>query len=175
MIKQLIETHASELHVPEDLDAEAILWAVYYCERYTKENRAPRFETAYAPGGYYYTISPMVRREFDVWGAWAACSYSNFQILYIIATELGYVGPPLGLDRDAIAIPYVIRLLNKRILDKGAKTPEEVADAYNSGSFRDDIKPWTYTRKFKKMYLRALRKIQCTEPTNSETDSTTEQ
>ena len=173
MIRRLIKEHAPSLNVPGGLDADALLWAIYWCERYTKGNRVPRFERAYAPGGVYYITSALVRQEFAKWGAWAACSYSNFQILYITAVELGYTSPPLALDRDETALPFVVKYVNDRILAKGAQTPYDVADAYNSGSFTDDRNPMTYKRKFRRMYDKALREKQCLESTNNDSGSST--
>jgi len=157
VIKHLIEEWAQHLKVPEGLKPQCILWALYHCEKYNSRNRVPRFEKAYAPSGYYYTRSPEVRKEYEIWGRDAACSYSNFQILYITACELGYDGPPLALDRDSIAIPFVTWLLNIRIFKKGAKTPEEVADAYNSGSYKDAIEPLAYEAKFRRRYDQCLK------------------
>ena len=156
MIAQLIRQHAPLLKIP--LDPEAILWAIYKCERYTKNNRNPRFEVAYAPGGRYYEVEH-VKQAFDKWGNWAACSYSNFQILFIVALELGYTGPPLALDKDEVALPLVTKYVNNRILKKGADTVESVADAYNSGTHRDKNVPWKYIRKFRKHYDRALTRL----------------
>jgi len=152
MIKQLIEKWAPSLHVPTGLDSGCILWALYYCEKYDPHNRVPRFEKAYAPGGYYYKKSEDVRKEYEKWGNWAACSFSNFQILFNTARELGYDGPPLALDRDEVAMPFIVLYLNIRIFKKGATTPEEVADAYNSGTFKDANKPEKYMAKFRARY-----------------------
>ena len=156
MIKGLIEEAAANLKAPKDLDPRCILWALYFNEKYDSRNRTPRYEKSYAPGGYYYEHSEEVRKEYAEWGASAACSYSNFQILYITAREVGYDGPPLALDRDSIALPFVTKLLNVRIFAKGAKTPEEVADAYNSGSYQDSYKPAAYIRKFVRNYKKCL-------------------
>lgn len=158
MIKKLIEEHAPTLQVPEGLDAEALLWAIYRCERYDKHNRVPRFEPSYAPGGYYFSRSSLVRREYAKWGNWACCSYSNFQIMYITAVELGYEGPPLALDHDSVAITWVCRYLNHRVFAQGARTVEEVADAYNSGTYRNSNVPEKYVAKFRRKYDRALER-----------------
>lgn len=172
MIAKLIRQHAPLLRVP--LDPEAILWAIYKCERYTKNNRAPRFEAAYAPEGKYYEVEH-VKQAFEEWGNWAACSYSNFQILFIVALELGYTNPPLALDKDEVALPFVTKYINDRILKKGADTVESVADAYNSGTHRDKSVPWRYIRKFRKHYDRALGKLieerKCVTLTNSQDSS----
>jgi len=160
-ISALIKKFAPGLKpMPPTLNPEALLWAVYHSERYTQSNPNPRFEPAYAPGGYYYETSAHVRDAYDEYGRDAACSYSNFQILYIAALELGYIGPPLSLDKDSFALPFVIRYINRRVLERGADTPEEVADAYNSGSFTDTHKPEAYMRRFRYFYDRALERIE---------------
>lgn len=156
MIARIIKEHAPYLETPEALNSEAILWAVYGCEHYTKRYYAPRFEPAYAPGGLYYRNSKEVRDAYEKWGKSAACSYSNFQILYITATELGYEGPPLGLDRDSLAIPFVIKYINERIFARGAKTVEQVADGYNSGTHLDRLKPIKYMARFRRYYDKAI-------------------
>lgn len=173
MIKKLLIKHAPWLACPRTLNPEAILWAIYRCEKYGKGKRVPRYEPAYAPGGKYYKRSEMVREEFAKWGPSAACSYSDFQILYITAVELGWEGPPLALDRNEIAIKVVVDYLNNRVFSKGAATPEEVADAYNSGTFKDMNVPTDYMLKFRYFYDGYVRE-QCMEPTPSDNDSSSE-
>ena len=160
MIKQLIEDYGPLVECPDDLDGSCILYALYRCEKYNKYNKVPRFESAYAPGGIYYRNAAHVRAAYDTWGRSAACSYSNFQILFVTAQELGYNGPPLALDKDSIAIPYVVRYLNKRIFARGAKELKHIADAYNSGSFRDGIVPEKYIGKFIRFYKEAKKACQ---------------
>lgn len=157
MIKQLIEEYAPLLKTPRDIDSNAVLWAVYRSEKYNKHNLAPRMEPAYAEGGRYYERSERVRELHTLWGNWAACSFSNFQILFIVADELGYTGPPLALDKDSVAIPYVVRYLNRRVFQRKAKTIEQIADAYNSGTHLDDNVPQRYINKFKRYYFEALK------------------
>ena len=176
MITKIIKEWAPKLRVPDTLNGEAILWAIYNCEKYTPTNPKPRFEPSYAPGGVWYELAQAVRDEWAQYGEAAACSYSNFQIMYPTAVELGYIGPPQTLDRDALAIAFVVRYLNIRVFAQGAKTPEEVADAYNSGTFKDSVKPESYMKSFRFYYDRALRRIeQCLkDSTNKPADSTTE-
>ena len=157
MITRVIQEHAPYLETPKGLNKEAVLWAVYGCEHYTKRYYFPRYEPAYAPEGLYYRNSREVRDAYDRWGKSAACSYSNFQILYITATELGYSGPPLGLDRDSIAIPFVIKYINERIFAKPRhETVEQVADGYNSGTHLDRLKPLKYMERFRRYYDKAI-------------------
>lgn len=177
MIKQLIEQFAPQLKpLPPSLNAQAILWAIYHSERYTSSNPSPRFEKAYAPGGIYYDTAQHVRDAYEEYGRDAACSYSNFQIMYIAAVELGYSGPPRALDKDSFALPYVVKYINRRVLERGADTPEEVADAYNSGSYTDSHKPEGYMRRFRTFYDQALRRIEKwqQELTSKPADSTIE-
>jgi hypothetical protein len=176
MIEKLVKDAAKTLRVPPTLNPEAILWAIYNCEKYSPGNTVPRYEEIYAPGGYYYEHSAHVREAYDKWGRPAACSYSNFQIMYIAALELGYTGPPLALDEDSIALPYVIKYIQNRVLDTGATTPAEVADAYNSGSFKDSLKPLGYIKRFQYFYDRALRRMETwpKDSTNSPVDTSTE-
>lgn len=153
MIKKLIEEYAPTVEAPEGIDREALLWAIYDCERYTKGNRTPRYEPSYGPGGFYYKISKAVRDEYKEWGPSACCSYSDFQLMYIVAVELGYKGVPLALDRNVVALPFVVKYLNRRVFSfPGNETVEQVADAYNSGSFRDPLRPERYIAKFVKRY-----------------------
>ena len=171
MIKRLIDEYAPLLETPEGICAPAILWAIYECERYPKHQRFPRFERAYAPGGYYYETSPLVRKLYKKWGAWTACSYSDFQILFVTAVELGYEGPPLPLDCNSVAIPYVVKYVNHRIFERGATTPEEVADAYNSGNHTDPNVPHKYIRKFRRSYDFWSKKL-CADSTKGQDEST---
>lgn len=159
-ISQLIAIFAPQLSpMPASLYAEPLLWAIYHCEKYTPSNPNPRFEPSYAPGGYYHESSQHVRDAYTCYGRDAACSFSNFQILYIAALELGYAGPPRALDKDSFALPFVIKYVNKRCLERGADTPEEVADAYNSGSYTDSHKPEAYMKRFRMHYDKALQRI----------------
>jgi len=159
MIKRLISEYS--FLVKAAVDPEALLWAVYECEKYTKRYKTPRFEPAYAPGGIYFRNSSMVRREYAKWGSHAACSYSNFQIMFIVARELGYDAPPLALDKDSVALPYVVRYINERIIAQpGVETVENVADAYNSGTHLDDIKPHRYIDKFVRKYAQHLTRLE---------------
>jgi len=169
LIARLIEEHSKNIKAPPGIDPKALLWAFYRCEKYDKHNHVPRFEKACAPGGYYYERSPMLQEEYEKWGTWAACSYSNFQILYITARELGYDGPPLALDKDSVALPFVVKLIN-RIIVRGAATPAEIADAYNTGIHKDSNIPVKYIKKF----LRFYEEYKCTPETKEEPEPSTQ-
>lgn len=146
-----IETLAREwgprLHCPDHVDGVALLRAIAHVESSYGTNAIPRHESAYTIGGYYYRRAKHVRAEFRRWGDWAACSYSSWQIMFITATELGYEDSPVELRKDHVAIPYVVKYLNKRVFDQGGDTVADAADAYNSGSFADQNVPEKYVAK----------------------------
>lgn len=116
----------------------------------------PKHEKAYDWGGTYFN-----RALWSKWGSWAACSYSSFQIMFPAAVELGFSGSPMDLWDDEIAIHWVIDFIQKRILDKGASTLEQFADAYNSGSCKDAFVPTEYITRFVASYggIAAKRKL----------------
>ena len=174
MIRKLIAYHATRLKgLPPSLDAEALLWAFYHSERYSIYRKEPRFDPAFAPEGLYYRLSKQVRDEYQKWGKAACCCYSNFQMPYLTAVELGYNGPPLALDRDRISLPFVILHLTKRIRSRAAQTPEEVADAYNSLSYRSFPQPYRYLKRFRHFYDRALKRAQTCKDTTKKQDAST--
>lgn len=115
----------------------------------------PKYERAFDFNGAYFNNEQ--RERWLKWGAWAACSYSSFQIMYTSAAELGFDKAPWNrspadLMDDAVAIIWVIELIKKRILSKGAQDIRQVFDAYNSGTFKDLIIPHEYIEKATKFY-----------------------
>jgi hypothetical protein len=130
-------------------DPERLLLALVDVESASGRFAIPRHEASFDYGGRWYN-KDLARR----WGAWAACSYSSFQIMYPVAVELGFdpERSPGDLNDDDIAVHWAIAYINRRILDKGAKTIKDFADAYNSGSHRDAFVPTAYCDKFAKAY-----------------------
>lgn len=88
------------------------------------------------------------------WGCDACTSRGAFQIMYPIGLELGLnrAVSPQEFAKDEICLPYVVSLIEKRILANGASTLSEFADAYNSGSHKDRIIPMKYIEKFVEVY-----------------------
>lgn len=149
--RQAILEQAGALNLPPSLQGEdpaRILAAIAHNESYYGKYNQPRVEPGYSPGGYYFRRAAHVRDEFDQWGAMAAASHGSFQILHIVAWELGYRGRPAALQDDALGIGFAIRLINRRIVVRGAQTLVEIADAYNSGCFKDANVPHRYIQKF---------------------------
>jgi hypothetical protein len=144
-------------------DLERILRTIAAVESSGGRNNWPRLEPAYIPEGLEFTVqgrivrgtgklvNQVVRRRWDRWGLESAASWSPWQILYHTAADLGYEGMPHRLHDPDIARPWVERLV-ARIIARGATTPEQIADAWNSGTHKDNIVPHEYIEKFMKAW-----------------------
>jgi len=146
--------HRLELHEGEP-EGVWVLYALFLNERYNKDNPVPRLEKAYCPGGRYYSD-----RQWKVYGEDSAKSFSNWQIMYPTAFELGYRGMPHELDDDAVAIRWVVELLNRRIIRRArindqVVTLEELLDGYNTGDPADAIHNHEYVRCGSEHYAQA--------------------
>lgn len=135
------------------------LLAILLNERYNEDNQEPRKERAYCPGGlYFHKIEPL----WSAFGESAAKSYSNFQILFVTANELGFAGFPEELDDDAIAVRWVVALLNQRIIwrarrEFGLASLTNIFDGYNSGNPCDKRIPEEYIKKGLKHYAEVVQ------------------
>lgn len=135
--------------------AKPLLKAIAKIESSFGSMNIPKHEKAFDNGGAYFNTEQ--RERWLRWGAWAACSYSSWQIMYPTACELGFDKAPWqrspgDLNDDAVAIIWVIEFIKKRILSKGAQDLRQVFDAYNSGTFKDFIVPTDYIEKATKYY-----------------------
>lgn len=152
-LKSLIKEKAAGLQLAgTDIEGEVLLAAICYGESTFGRNNQPRREPAYCPGGVYYENSEEVQEAYARFGQDAACSWGPWQILFITARELGYDGEPQALTDPQVTIDWVIKFINKRILARGCKTLEKIADAYNSGSCKDAHVPSGYIRKLVSAY-----------------------
>lgn len=121
-------------------DTTALLAALAEMESAFGVHNRPRFEPAYAPGGFYYKKSEEQRNRFIEWGAWSACSYSSFQIMYPTACELGYDSAPWSrnpgdLMHDEVAIHFVVEYMKRRVMGREEiSTVKDVGVVYNGGS-----------------------------------------
>jgi hypothetical protein len=82
--------------------------------------------------------------------------------MYPVAVELGFTGKPQDLDDDTVAIDYVVRLLNRRLIpfarkDDQRASLEELFDAYNTDNPRDANIPHAYIQKGLASYATAQR------------------
>lgn len=131
------------------MDGQVCLQALATIESAYGVYNVPKHEKAYDQGGIYFN-----RGLWAKYGSHAACSYSSWQLMYPVAVELGFLGSPAELMIDEKAIYWVIEYIKKRILDKGCLKLQDLADAYNSGSFRDKIVPQEYIGKFMDNYIK---------------------
>lgn len=130
-------------------DPARLLGAIATVESAFGKYNVPKHERAFDFGGRLFN-----RELWLKWGSIQACSFSSWQIMFPVAVELGFDKNrhPCELSDDSIAIHWVIEYLKKRVFDRGAKTIREVADAYNSGSFKDSIVPFEYIGKVIQAY-----------------------
>jgi hypothetical protein len=128
-------------------DKKALLCALAQVESSFGRHNVPRFESHYYRGGHYYRKSQEIRDMVSLYDKDASCSYSSFQIMFPTARELGYRGVPTDLNKDNVAIYWVIKFINIRIMKKEPRKLEDIFDAYNSGNFKDDIIPVDYIKK----------------------------
>ena len=153
-LRAVIRQEAPRLHTLEGMDPAQLLAALADVESAFGLNTVPNQEPAYDEGGRYYAMAQHVRDLHKTWGSWAACSYGPWQILYVLAWEVGFRGAPGDLWTAAGSVEWVIRALNARALDQGAATPEDVGDAWNSGTYRDKNRVENYRRKIAVAYAR---------------------
>lgn len=152
LLKPLVERYAGFLKVPVGIQPGPLLLALADVESSGGTNNVPKHEPAYDYGGFYWKRAPHVRVAVKRYGSLAACSYSSWQIMFILAQEVGYAGDPVDLRDDAVAIPWVVEALNSRIFARGALNLRDVADGWNSGSFTDANVVPEYVEKFRLAY-----------------------
>lgn len=116
-----------------------------------------RVEPSYAIKGKRYFNEALYR----LYGDAAAGSWSSWQIMYPTALELGFTGAPWDLWDDEIAIQWVCRYIEKRVIKRAINrgeviTVEMIADGYNSGTPFDRNIPEDYIFKVKKYYLEEI-------------------
>jgi len=127
-------------------DKGLFLYALTGVESAFGKMNVPRFERGYAPGGLYWKAQHL-RDAYDKYGPLASCSYGPFQVMYIKAYELGFRAHPLYLWHPEFSGPYAVEVLNLAH-HRGARTVNELLDAYNTGDHRDQNIPHGYFEKF---------------------------
>lgn len=121
-----------------------MLWALAAVEStYGRDRQHRRVEPSYMPGGEEYRRSPQIRSLWARWGEEGASSYGAWQMMYATALDLGFAGPPEGLIPDEVLAPLVVAYVHR----SGALVLADVADAYNSGNYRDVFRPLEYMAK----------------------------
>jgi (2Fe-2S) ferredoxin len=147
-IAQLCRRFGPALKLPATISGEQLLWALAGNESTFGLHCSPRHESGYCRGGRYF--EPTLT---SLWGCLAHCSYGPFQVMYPNISRGGNVDP-----RDVLRIPEIganaaAQFINERILGhEKAATLEQIADAYNSGDWRDDNRPAGYIAELVKNY-----------------------
>jgi len=135
-----------------NLDLNAALWALGGAEStFGKFAHQPRFEKAYARGGRYFL--PDLDKQF---GDAAAMSYGPWQVMYCNAHKVtgGYITPDDMKGMTYAAQVATVKWLDHAVLARGARSMREIADAWNTGSHRDNILPAPeYLEKVERFYL----------------------
>ena len=151
---EIVKPYAASLTCPSSLQPVPLLLAIADVESSGGANNVPKHEDAYDRGGLYWKEAAHVKDAVRRWGAFAACSYSSWQLLYIVAVELGLGAEtdPAQMRDDVFAIPWVIAALNRRVFARGAQNIQDVADGWNSGSFTDTNKPLAYIEAMRLAY-----------------------
>lgn len=127
-----------------------------------------RYEPAYMPKGFRYAVQGRVlvgtgvlhqNEMIQIWkdyGPDGATSRSKWQIMFCNAYRLGWRGTPQRLDRDDVALKYVLMMLDEivaRIEKDGLKvTVENILDSWNTGRAGDQYVPTQYIANFMAEY-----------------------
>ena len=152
-----IDKWKDEIRTPAfELNKKALLIAIAQNESSFGRNCTPRLEPAYDFGGFYFRKSPILRMQYKEFGDLVARSYGPFQIMYIVATELGFgfKRHPEELQDFDINTEFAVQYINHRAL-RNAETVQDVFDAYNSGRSHDANVPTTYIQRGMTHYLDA--------------------
>lgn len=149
MLANICRTYGTFLHLPAGIDGAQLLWAISGNETSFGQRNVPRHEQAYCYGGRYCDKSLSAK-----YGCLAHCSLGPWQLM--ATNAIGFSPYELLTDPD-IAAHATINFLNRVILDgQGAKTLEEIADAYNSGNFRDANVPQKYIAELLENYKKPI-------------------
>ncbi len=126
--------------MPPEIHGPRLLWALSGCESSFGLYCEPRHEEAYCTG--IYSHSPQVMKLTELYGHGAHCSYGPWQIMLVNCNSDAAPHDLMDISRAAMDTAVFI---NRRIL-KGEKatTVEQIADAYNSGDWRDRHVPEKY-------------------------------
>lgn len=134
----------------EGLDYKNFLLAMAGVESSFGKDMGPRVEKAYEPGGIYFQNKEL-QIAYAAYGRFASASFGPWQILYIVAHELGYRGHPEDLMDAEVCGPFVVDKLN-RISKNGANSVERLLDAWNTGNWKDNHVPTNYIARFWHLY-----------------------
>lgn len=143
----------------EDFDISILKKAIACVE--TGNSNGLRFEPSYLPHGHKFIVQGKVlvgtghnfnsvcSPRFNKWGEWSAASYGPWQILYHSAADMGFSGHPMLLMTDS---EYWVDKMLKRILNQNPSSIAQIADAWNTGNFRDLIRNDRYEQDVVEAY-----------------------
>ena len=133
---------------PEGISGEQLLWALSGNESTFGINCAPRHEAGYCHGGKYFDPSLT-----SIWGCLAHCSYGAWQVMYPNISSGGGIDPIAAIRQPEIGANAAVQFINRNILGREkATTLQQIADAYNSGDWRDRNVPGRYIADLVKNY-----------------------
>ncbi len=123
-----------ELQRCPDVDGVPLLWALAGNESSFGANSKPRHELGFCKGRY--AENPKVQDLTKRFGHAAHCSFGCTQVMLVnVPGDVVDLG---AFDTAEGCIATTVIFLNEVILGRqGARTLEQIGDAYNSGNFRD--------------------------------------
>lgn len=147
-VARLIRERAGELKCPAGVDALQLLWALAGNESDFGRDCGPRHEDSYCPntkGRYATAIGELTKQ----WGCLAHMSYGPWQVMFCNTEGVS----PFDLAMDAeTGLIAAIQHLNQRVFRQGAQTLDQIADAYNTGSYKQGVPPAKYIENLKRRY-----------------------
>jgi hypothetical protein len=149
----LCREHGPTLHLPPGVDGAQMLWAFAGRESSFGARCVPLHEKAYCYGSKYYKTDKVLRDLTEAWGCWSHASYGPWQILFDNAYRLDHTIDPIRLMTDPAVCTVITVAEFNRIMDL-QKPPglREIADAWNSGDWRDAIRPNDYMDAVESFY-----------------------
>ncbi len=142
-----------ELQKCDGLFGPQLLWAIAEVESERGKNAKPRHELGFCKGKYSQNdkVLALTKR----FGHAAHCSFGPWQLMLVnLPGDVADLG---AFDTADGAAAATVIFLNEVILGRqGARTIEQIADAYNSGNFRDKNVPEEYIAKVKAAYLQPM-------------------
>lgn len=148
-LENICRFHVPELKLSKDHNALAFLVSIAGVESSFGRNSGPRFELGYSRSSLAFKRSKLLMAGHEDFGDLAAMSYGPFQILWVVAAELNYMGHPCDLHHAVVSTPWVIRKMNQHI-SHGDDTPERLALCWNQGNSKNTKNP--YAQKVMRIY-----------------------
>jgi hypothetical protein len=154
-IAELCKRFGPALKLPPGIDGAKLLWALAGNESSFGSHCGPRHENGYCYGGKYF--DPALTA---LWGCLAHMSYGPWQVMYPNISK-GSLDPRIASGNHELTCNAAVQLINDRILEhEHATTIEQIADAYNSGDWRDANVPVQYIADLVKHYALAVGSVQ---------------